>query len=173
MIKNLQKYFKTAAEAATQEEALKMTTQEKQPAAAGIKTADMEALLATANSNFSVLQSQFSEMKAALEQATTQLSSLEGEKEAILLKAKEAVKASRKEKMEALLGTIPAAPVLAALEGSDDSAFDAMLQAFGAQSKQESQSALFTEQGAAAEVVLVAEDPVKRLAAKMAAQFKQ
>lgn len=141
----------TTAAAETVKEVSEMTTQEKQPDAADNNTAEMAALLATATENFATLQSQFTELQTQFAQATVKLASLEAEKVAADGKAKALVQATRKEKLEAVLGTIPAASVFTSLETVDDNTFETVLNAFVANREVEAKSDMFQEKGVAAE----------------------
>lgn len=169
----LKKLFKRAAPAASQEESSVMTTQETQPElAVDNKTAEMATQLATATESLTAMTEKFATLQADFEKATAQLAAAESEKAALATKAKEVVMNARKEKMEAILGSVEAAPVLASLEGADDATFTTVMNAFAINRKVEANSEMFKEVGVVAPVATAEEDPVKRLAAKMAANFK-
>lgn len=169
----LKKLFKRAAPAASQEESSVMTTQETQPVlAVDNKTAEMATQLATATEGLSSMTAKFSEMEAKLKEAEAKLATLGAEKASLEAKAKEAVMATRKEKMEAVLGGVESVPVLASLEKADDATFQTVLNAFAVNRKAEASSEMFTEKGVVAEAAVTEEDPVKRLATRMAANFK-
>lgn len=150
-----------------------MTTQETQPElAVDNKTAEMATQLATATESLTAMTEKFATLQADFEKATTKLEAAESEKASLAAKAKEVVMNARKEKMEAILGSVEAAPVLASLEGADDATFTTVMNAFAINRKVEANSEMFKEVGVVATVATAEEDPVKRLAAKMAANFK-
>lgn len=169
----LKKLFKRAAPAASQEESSVMTTQETQPVlAVDNKTAEMATQLAKATENMTAMTEKVASLQAELEKANAKLDAVETEKATLAQKAKEVVMASRKEKMEAVLGSAEASPVLASLEGADDATFNTVLSAFAINRKAEANSEMFQEKGVVAEAATAEEDPVKRLAARMAANYK-
>lgn len=169
----LKKLFKRAAPAASQEESSAMTTQETQPVlAVDNKTAEMATQLATATESLTAMNEKFATLQADFEKVTSQLAAVESEKATLAAKAKEVVMNARKEKMEAVLGSAESAPVLASLENADDATFNTVLSAFSINRKAEANSEMFKEVGVVAEAPVAEEDPVKRLAAKMAANFK-
>lgn len=170
----LKKLFKRAAPAASQEESSVMTTQETQPElAVDNKTAEMAMQLATATESMTAMTEKFAAMQADFEKVTAKLAAAEAEKAEMAKQAKDAMMASRKEKLSAVLGDVESVPVLASLEGADDATFNTVLNAFAVNRKAESASEMFTEKGVTAEasVDVVEEDTAKRLEAKIKSQF--
>ncbi len=160
--------FKNAAKPASQEGDTEMSqTTEAAELAADDKVAELSAALAAK-------ETLVAEMQAKMDALTAQMATLETEKVSLADKAKAVVQAVRKEKLEAVLGTVGAAPVLATMEGADDTTFETVLSAFAVNREAESKSKMFQDQGVAAEVGVPATeaDTATRLAAKMAAQFK-
>lgn len=158
--------FKTAAKPAQQEGDTEMSQNtEVASLATDEKVVELSNALAAKEALMTEMQSKFEALEA-------QLASLETEKASLAEKAKAVVQAARKEKLEAVLGTVGAAPVLMSMEGADEATFETVLNAFSANRKAESESEMFNEQGVSAEVLAIEEDPVKSLAEKFAAQFK-
>ena len=166
--------FKTAAKPAQQEEDVNMSNTPDAASAADERIAELSASLETATTSLSVSEQRFAEMQSKFNEMTAQLSALEAEKVSLADKAKAVVQATRKEKLEVVLGTAGAAPVLASLEGADDSTFETVLSAFSVNREAEGKSKMFQEKGVAASVEVPAEeaDTATRLAAKIAAQYK-
>jgi len=159
--------FKTAAKPAQQEGDTEMSqTTEVANLAADDKTVELSAALTAKETQLAEMQEKFAEMEA-------KLNAIETEKASLAAHAKAVVAASRKEKLEAVLGTEGAAPVLATLENADDATFNTMYAAFSANMDVESKSKMFKEEGVAAEVKTPVEeaDTATRLAAKIAAQY--
>lgn len=170
----LNKLFKRAASAASQKESSEMTTQETQPnMAVDGKTAEMAAQLATATEGLAKMTANFADMEAKYKEVVEKLSALETEKASLEAKAKEVMMAARKEKLEAVLGTDKTPAVLASLENADDKTFETVLSAFSANRQAEANSEMFTEAGVSAEQEATEDDPVARLTARIAANFKQ
>lgn len=171
MLERLKKmYFKTA-EAATQEEELNM--EQTTPLAATELSTELTAKLAQADAALAEHAQAFAELAAKFEAASAELNTIKEAKLAVEAEALQAKLAARKEKIVAAVGTDKAEALLTATEGVDDVAFNAIVSAFDAKLVQESQSAMFTEIGAAGEVdVAKAEESpeMKALKAKYSAK---
>jgi uncharacterized protein (DUF3084 family) len=174
MLKHLQKYFKPAVQAAIQEE-VEMTEHNEATALATAATiAELTASLEQATSALATREEAFAAMAAQVEQMSAALAASETAQAEFAAQAKAAVTAARKEKLETVLGTLGAAPVLASLEGADDATFATVLSAFSLNREAESKSEMFKEKGVAATVETPVDeaDTATRLAAKFAAQYK-
>ena len=164
-----------AENVAQQEEVTSMTVKEGHAAlSANVEqVATLVAQLASANETLVASQSQFAELTAKFEAAQTQLADIAAAKAALEVEAKQAKLTARKEKVEASIGTANAAAVLAATEGLEDAQFEAIVGAMAKSFETEASSNMFTETGVAAEAAVVEDaDPVKSLAAKVAAKFQ-
>lgn len=166
--------FKTAAKPAQQEEDANMSNTPDAANAADEQIAELNTSLETANASLAANEQRFAEMQTKFDALTAQLAALETEKISLADRAKAVVQAARKEKLEAVLGTVGAAPVLATMESADDTTFETVLSAFSANREAEGKSKMFQEAGVSAEVETPVEeaDTATRLAAKIAAQFK-
>jgi chromosome segregation ATPase len=157
MLKHLQKFFagspaQPSASAEQQEEVVDMTTQtEATASAADTKIAELSASLATATDAIAANETKLSEVLAQLEAAHATLAAIESDKASLIAKAVEAKNLTRKEKVEATLGTDKAESVLAATASLDDAAFDAVLSAFSANFEAEANSPSFQEKGITAD----------------------
>jgi len=166
--------FKTAAKPAQQEEDANMSNTPDAANAADERIAELSASLETATTTLTATEQRFAEMQSKFDAMSAQMTALEAEKVSLADKAKAVVQAARKEKLEVVLGTVGAAPVLASLEGADDTTFETVLGAFSANREAEGKSKMFKEEGVAAEVETPVEeaDTATRLASKIAAQYK-
>lgn len=83
------------------------------------------------------------------------------------------VEKARKDKLEAVIGTETLETTFMAIKSLDDASFEVVLKGFEAAKADEAKGKMFTEKGASADGKTTAEtDEVKRLADKIAAQFK-
>lgn len=174
MLDIFKRFTKTAAKEVSQEaptaqqegDTEMSQTTEVANLAADDKTVELSNALAAKETQLAELQAKFAEIEA-------KLGAIETEKVSLAAQAKAVVMTARKEKLEAILGTEGAAPVLATLEDADDNTFNTMYAAFSANRDTESQSKMFKEEGVAAEVKTPVEeaDTATRLAAKIAAQY--
>jgi hypothetical protein len=174
MLKHLQKYFKPAVQAAIQEEVEMTETTEATALATAATIAELTASLEQATAALATKEDAFVAMAAQVEKMSAALAASETAQAEFAAQAKAVVIAARKEKLEAVLGTIGAAPVLASLEGADDTTFNTVLSAFAVNREAESKSEMFQEKGVAATVETPVDeaDTATRLAAKFAAQYK-
>ena len=111
-------------------------------AAADSQIAELSAAFETAAKAVAAADEKVAEMQAALEAAVA----AKAESEKIVADMKVS---ARKAKIVDAVGEAQAESILAATEGLDDTKFGAVLQAFGASFKKESESAMFTEAGVA------------------------
>ena len=105
-------------------------------------TASLEQLKVEMAEAKAAADEKVAEMQAALEAAVA----AKAESEKIVADMKVS---ARKAKIVDAVGEAQAESILAATEGLDDTKFGAVLQAFGASFKKESESAMFTEAGVA------------------------
>lgn len=171
MLDVLKRFSKTAASAA-QLKGDEMSTTQMADFQATI--AQLTASLSEANETITSLTASLKDVTEANSQMKSALEVAETAKQESAAQAKAAVMAARKEKLEAILGTDGAAPVLASLENADDTTFNTMYAAFTANRDVEANSKMFKEEGVTGESKApVAEaDTATRLAAKIAAQYK-
>lgn len=130
-----------------------------------------QASLLSHAADMQAMQELMSEMSEKLENATAALKATEDTKAALLadIKVKQAM--ARKESIITAVGTEKAGALMAATESLDDVQFGAIISAMAASFENESKSAMFSEQGMAAETK-VGIDPVDKLAAALAAKFE-
>lgn len=122
---------------------------------------------------FAALNKQYEELTASYTELQAQLKEVETFKEKLVADAAKAKMDARQSKIVASVGTEKAPALLAATQGLDDAAFEAIVGAIGTSMETEASSPLFTETGVEAEAEAVAEvDPVKKLADSLAAKFK-
>lgn len=171
MLNKLKKYFNDKKEPEMEQEDtqadLVELIEDEQLATANEALASTEATLKE-------MSDKIAELSAKLEQATAALAATESAKAALEAEAKAKRFAARKEKVEAAIGeNEKAEKLLAATEQMEDAQFEAVVSALAGSVEQEAKSEMFKEVGVAAEAAPVEVDPVQKLAAKMAAQFKQ
>lgn len=171
------KKFLNVAPVTKQEESL-MTTKEGQTALAAIDTAGAAAQLATATEALATSQTaiaemsaKFAELSSKFEAAQAQLADVNKEKAEAIANAKATVTATRKAKLESVLGSEKTPSVLASLETLDDESFGTVVAAMATSLDKEAKSSMFTETGVDAETKVTSADPVQKLAASLAAQF--
>ena len=174
MLKHLQKIF-NAGKTATQEEVVMAQDQVQADLSVVTNTAEMSALVAQLASQSETLlsiQSQFAELTSKYETAQAALSEIEAAKAALVAEAKSAKLSARKEKIVLTVGTDKADALLTATENLEDAQFEAVVAAMASSFEAEAKSKLFVEAGVAAEMEVVEEDAVSKLAAKINKQFK-
>lgn len=108
--------------------------------------------LATATANLETALTAVQEADARVVEMQAALDAVAAEQEKALAAAEAAKLQTRKEKIEATVGSEKADALMTATTGLDDTAFDAVLAAMTTASTNEAKSKMFTERGAAAEV---------------------
>jgi uncharacterized membrane-anchored protein YhcB (DUF1043 family) len=113
--------------------------------------AEFEAFQATTTELVTQAEAVITDLTAKLGEATAALAAVEAEKAALAAEAEAKRLASRKEKVEAAIGTEKAAGLLAATENLDDAAFEAVVSALAGSVDAEASTSLFKEVGVTAE----------------------
>jgi hypothetical protein len=112
----------------------------------------VKAALAQLTAQFEELSNKFAELSGKYEEATVALAAVEADKAAMVAAAIAAKAQARKERVEAAIGTEKSAGLLAATDGLDDAAFEAVVSALAGSVDAEAKTAMFSEVGVAAEV---------------------
>lgn len=158
MLKNLQKFFtgntvQPSASAEQEKEVVNMTTTPEATAllAADNTIAELSAKLLAVTESLAKNEEAFKELTAKFENAQATLNASEKAKEELAAKAAEVKAATRKEKVEAAVGTDKAPALLTATESLDDEAFGAIVASLTVNLDAESKSLMFTEKGVASD----------------------
>lgn len=163
MLKQLQKYFQPAAQAAIQEEVVEMTTTTEANAQAAATTiAELTASLEQATATLASKEKLFAEMTAKFEQVTAALNASETAQKTLAEQMAAKATAERTAKLSAVIGTVKAPAMTASLSALGDTEFDLVVNSMSTNLSAEAKSAMFTEVGvsADAEVPAEAEKPV-------------
>jgi hypothetical protein len=163
MLKHLQKFLKT--EITEQKESEEIVAQESN------RTEDLSAEY---QKIVEQLESKLADISAKYEQAVQDLAKAEAAKVKLETEAKLKKTAARQERVFAVIGeNEKATKLLSATEEMEDAQFEAIVSALAGSVEKEANSNMFKEVGVSSEATPTEIDPVKKLAAKMAAQFKQ
>lgn len=170
MLDKFKKYFSakvdnTPASAETQKE-VEMTVEEKATADA------MAAQLKAQAADIEALTEMLGELSTKFAAANEALLTAEKSKADLVADVAAKKLAARKEKVVAIAGTEKAEAFMANAESFSDEQFEAVVGLMAASFEAEAKSPMFNEKGVAAEAPAVEVDAVKRLADKIAAQFK-
>jgi hypothetical protein len=172
MLKEIMKKVFKPASAETQEEVMTTETDKANLAIDNTTVAELTANLASVTEAMATLQGSFAELSTKYESAQAALNASEAAQALLATQAATARLEARTSAITASVGTSQLEAMLTATNGMDDAAFDTIIGAMAKSFKAEANSPMFKEVGIAAEVEAVEEDPVKRLAAKLAAQYK-
>lgn len=117
-----------------------------------VDTAEVQAALQEVSAQLEDLTAKFTELSGQYEQAQAALQALADEKAQMIAAAAATKLEARKAKVEAAIGTEKAPGLLAATEGLDDAAFEAVVSALAGSVSAEADTTMFQEVGVTAEV---------------------
>lgn len=165
------------------EQSDKEVSMKKEDAQAELSAVEMAAQLKQAQealssqaADITALTELVEELSTKVTQGQAELAAAEKSKADLITDAKAKQAAARKAKVETAIGeNEKAAKLLAATENMEDAQFEAVVSALAGSFEAEAKTEMFKEVGVAAEADAskVDEDPVQKLAAKVAAQFNQ
>lgn len=158
------KFFKSDKEA-------DMQNQETDAAALAQVTNDKDAIIAAQALQIESLTVKFSEIKSMLDDAKASLASVEQAKLSLLEEAHKKQMEARRSSIAMSLGDSKVDALMEATAGLNDVQFSTVIGAMAKAINVESESKMFREVGVTAEQPPVENDAVKRLEAKIAAQY--
>jgi hypothetical protein len=129
---------------------LHVDTTEMQAVVADLQ-AQVDAIKADLGAQLETAVASLAEMSGKYEVAQAALAAIEAEKAALVADQVAAKLASRREQIEAAIGTEKAAGLMAATEGLEDVQFNAVISALAGSVNAEASTSLFTEVGVTAE----------------------
>lgn len=165
MNKAFKKFFavnsaQPSASAEQEKEDVNMSTKPEATAllAADTKIAELSASLLAATESLAKNEEAFKQLNMKFEKAQAALDATEKAQEELVAKTAAAKAATRKEKVEAAVGTAKSPALLAATASLDDESFSAIVASLSTNLESESKSLMFTEKGVSSDAKSTSEE---------------